>query len=42
MGWLEDLEKDLREMRVKRWRQKGVDRDEWAFVIKEAKTPRGP
>jgi hypothetical protein len=37
LGWLEDLEKDRREMRVKRWRQKGVDRDERAFVIKEVK-----
>ena len=27
-GWLEDVEKDLREMRVKRWRQKAVDREE--------------
>jgi len=41
-GWLEDVEKDLREMRVKRWRQKAVDREEWAFVIKAAKTPGGP
>jgi hypothetical protein len=24
----EDVEKDLREMRVKRWRQKAVDREE--------------
>jgi len=28
-------------MRVKRWREKAVDREEWAFVIKEAKTPGG-
>ena len=32
--WLEDLEKDLREMRVRRWCRKGVDREEWASVIK--------
>jgi hypothetical protein len=38
--WWEDLEKDLREMRVKRWRQKVVDREEWAFVIKAAKVKR--
>jgi hypothetical protein len=34
---LEDVEKDLREMMVKIWRQKAV-----ASVIKEAKYLRGP
>jgi len=29
-------------MKVKRWRQKAVDREEWASVIKEAKVLRGP
>jgi hypothetical protein len=38
---LEDVEKDLREMKVNRWRQKAVDRGEWASVIKEAKVVRG-
>jgi hypothetical protein len=28
LRWLEDVEKDLREMRLKRWRQKAVDREE--------------
>jgi len=28
MRWLEDGEKDLREMKVKRWQQKAVDRGE--------------
>jgi len=37
MRWLEDGDKDLREMKVKRWRQKAVDRGEWASEIKEAK-----
>jgi hypothetical protein len=31
------MEKDLREMKVKRWRQKAVHREEWTSVIKEAK-----
>jgi hypothetical protein len=39
---LEDVKKDLREMKVKRWRQKAVDREEWASVIREAKDLRGP
>jgi hypothetical protein len=39
---LEYVEKDQREMKVKRWRQKAVDREEWASVIKEAQALRGP
>ena len=38
---LKDVGKDLREMKVKRWRHKTVDREEWASVIKEAKVVRG-
>jgi len=41
LRWLEDVRKDLREMKVKRWRQKAVDGEEWASVIKEAKSVRG-
>jgi len=41
LRWLEDVEKDLGEMKV-RWRQKTVQREEWASVIKEAKAVRGP
>jgi hypothetical protein len=33
MRWLEGVEKDLREVNFKRWRQKAVDREEWASVI---------
>jgi len=40
MRWTEDGEKDLRET-VKRWRQKAVDRREWASEIKEAMALRG-
>jgi hypothetical protein len=36
------VEKDLREMKVKRWRQKAVGREEWVSVITEAKALRGP
>jgi hypothetical protein len=42
LRWLEDVEKDLWEMEVKRWRQKAVDTEEWASVIKEAKALWGP
>ena len=39
--WLKEVEKDLREMKVKRWRQKAIDSEEWAYVNKEAKAVRG-
>jgi hypothetical protein len=42
LRWLEDVEEDLHEMKVKIWRQKAVDREEWASVVKEAKAVRGP
>jgi hypothetical protein len=34
---VEDVEKDLREVKVKKWRQKIVGRDERASKIKEVK-----
>jgi len=42
LRWLEDVGRDLREMKVKRWRQKAVGGEEWASVITEAKAVRGP
>jgi len=42
LRWLEDTEKDPWEMKVKRWRLKAVDREEWTSVIKEAKALRQP
>jgi len=41
LRWLEDVQKDLREMKV-RWRQKVVEREEWASLINEVKSVRGP
>jgi len=38
---LEDAEKDLREMKFKRWRHKAVGRKKLAFAIKEARAVRG-
>jgi hypothetical protein len=34
---MEDVENDLRELKVKRWRQKTNNRDEWESVLKRAK-----
>jgi hypothetical protein len=39
---LEDVANVLREMSVKRWRQKAEDGKEWASVLKEVKAIRGP
>jgi hypothetical protein len=41
LRWLEDIEKDLLKMKVKRWRQKAVDREEWASIIKKAQLSEG-
>ena len=35
MRWMEDVEKDLRGMKVERRRQKAGDKEEWVSVIKE-------
>ena len=42
LKWLEDVEKDLWEMKFKRQQQRAVDREEWVSVIKEVKALRGP
>jgi len=42
LRWLEDVEKDLHQTKVKRWQQKVVNRDEWASIIRETKDLRGP
>jgi hypothetical protein len=38
---LEGVDSDLREMKVRRWRQKAVDWEEWTTIIKEAKATKG-
>jgi hypothetical protein len=42
LRWLDDVENDSRVMKVKRWREKAENREEWTFVIKEAKVFKGP
>ena len=37
LGWINDVEDDLRALGVKRWRTKALDREEWASIIREAK-----
>jgi hypothetical protein len=42
LRWLDDVENDLRVVKVKRWRKRAQTREEWASVIKEAEVLRGP
>jgi hypothetical protein len=35
---MDDVELDLRDVGVKRWRIRALDRTEWASVVTEAKT----
>ena len=43
LRWIDDVEDDLRKLGVKRWRAKALDREEWASIIREAKTKlKGP
>jgi hypothetical protein len=37
LGWIYDVEEDVRNMGIKRWRIKVSYRAEWASIIKEAK-----
>ena len=43
LRWINDVEDDLRNFRVKRWRTKALNREEWASIVREAKTKlKGP
>jgi hypothetical protein len=42
MRWGEDVENNLRELKVKKWTQKGGTTEEFGSIVKEAKFLRGP
>jgi len=43
LRWINDVEDDLRNLGVKRWRKKALNREDWASIIKEAKAKlKGP
>jgi hypothetical protein len=39
--WLDDVESDLKKMKVKGWREKMKDREQWRLVVEEAKAHPG-
>jgi hypothetical protein len=38
---LDDVESDLKRMKVKGWKEKMRDREQWKLVVEEAKAHRG-
>jgi hypothetical protein len=42
MRWLDDVEEDLRKMRISGWRGKARIRDEWKSVLRKVKVLQGP
>jgi hypothetical protein len=42
LRWLDDLKNYSKVKKVKRWRKRDQNREEWASIIKEAKVLKGP
>jgi hypothetical protein len=41
LRWLDQLEEDLKKMKVRNWREKCTDRSLWNEIVKQAKTHKG-
>ena len=41
LGWLDQVEEDLKKMKVRNWREKCKDRRLWNEIVKQAKTHQG-
>jgi hypothetical protein len=41
LGWLDDVESDLKKMKVKGWKEKMRNREQWRLVVEEAKAHPG-
>jgi hypothetical protein len=41
MRWLEEVENDLKRLKVKEWKEKMSNREQWRLVVKEAKAHPG-
>jgi hypothetical protein len=43
LGWLDDVEADIKTLGIKIWRLKAQDREEWTVILREAKAKlKGP
>jgi len=43
LGWINDVEDDLRKLGVKQWRTKALNKEEWVSIVREAKAKlKGP
>jgi len=40
-GWGEEVERDLQELGVRRWRELVIDRDKWRGIFRQAKAHSG-
>jgi hypothetical protein len=41
LRWLDDVESDLKKMKVKGWKEKIRNREQWRLVVKETKAHPG-
>jgi hypothetical protein len=41
LRWLDDIESDLKKMKVKGWKEKMRNREQWRLIVKEAKAHSG-
>jgi hypothetical protein len=41
MRWLDDVESDLKKMKVKGWKEKMRNREQWTLVVEEANAHPG-
>jgi len=41
LRWLDQVEEDLKEMKVRNWREKSKDKRLWNEIVKQAKTHQG-
>ncbi|PSN50508.1 hypothetical protein C0J52_14372 [Blattella germanica] len=43
LRWIDDVEENLKQLGVRRWRSKALDREVWASITKEAESKlKGP